>query len=322
MSVLRPLAAPALLLILAIPAALLLGRYNLSPSLLFSGDPTATALFFDIRLPRVMAAVLVGGALACAGAAYQALFVNPLVSSDMLGVGAGASFGAALAMAAGFAGAVEAGAFAMALAAVALAVGIGRSFPGPNLLLLVLGGLISGALFNALLSLATWMADPSRQLPAIVYWLMGSLAGVDAGAVRALALPIAGLVLLLCLLGQPLNILSLGEDDALALGMPVGLLRGVVITAATLAAALTVALVGNIGWLGLVIPHLARLWLGPNNTLVLPASAILGGLFLLAADTLARTLLSTELPVGVLCQLVGIPFFIAALTRLRFAWAS
>lgn len=328
------------LLALATPLAMLLalgiGRFPLPPTEVLgyalaklgwlSLPPARLALLdnliIDIRLPRVLTAVLVGSALACSGAAYQAVFRNPLVSPGLLGVLAGAAAGAALGMLyGGDWRLVQLGAFALGGAAVLLGVLL-ASWCGGALITLVLGGMISGALFTAILSISKYLADPYNQLPAIVYWLMGSLAMANLDDLARLGPPMLLAMLAMCLCGRGLDALSMGDDEARSLGVPVRALRYGVIALATLASALTVSLAGMIGWVGLLIPHLARLLAGPGNARLLPVSACLGAIFLLCADGLARTLTTTEIPLGILTELLGIPAFVLVLRRARHGWTA
>lgn len=277
-------------------------------------------LIVDIRLPRVLTAVLVGAALSISGAAYQAVFRNPLVSPGLLGVLPGAAAGAALGLV--FSDSwwiMQVAAFATGFLAVAIGVGIAGLFGG-SLVMLVLGGIISGALFTALLSLVKYVADPYNQLPAIVYWLMGSLATADLPDLARVAIPMGLGILLLASLGRALDALSMGDDEAATLGLPIRSVRYGVIALATLISALTVSLAGVIGWVGLLVPHIARLITGPGNRLLLPASALLGAIFLLLADGLARNLAETEIPIGIVTELLGIPAFLLVLHRARKGW--
>jgi iron complex transport system permease protein len=315
-------------------ASLSLGRYPLPPGdvlhfllhQLGLGELEAQRqallhnLIVDIRLPRVLAAVLVGAALSISGAAYQAVFRNPLVSPGLLGVQSGAAAGAALGMV--FSDSwwiMQVGAFSTGFLAVAIGVGIAGLFGG-SLVMLVLGGIISGALFTALLSLVKYVADPYNQLPAIVYWLMGSLATAELPDLARVAIPMGLGILLLASLGRALDALSMGEDEAATLGLPIRRVRYGVIALATLISALTVSLAGVIGWVGLLVPHIARLITGPGNRLLLPASALLGAIFLLLADGLARNLAETEIPIGIVTELLGIPAFLLVLHRARKGW--
>jgi iron complex transport system permease protein len=188
--------------------------------------------------------------------------------------------------------------------------------------MLVLGGIISGAFFTAILSLVKYVADPYNQLPAIVYWLMGSLASADLKDLARLALPMGFGIVVLASLGRALDALAMGDDEARTLGIPVTAVRYGVIAAATLISALTVSLAGMIGWVGLLVPHVARLITGPGNARLLPASACLGGIFLLLADGIARTVASTEIPIGIVTELLGIPAFLLVLHRARRAWVA
>jgi iron complex transport system permease protein len=278
-------------------------------------------LIVEIRLPRILAAALIGASLSSSGAAFQAVFRNPLVSPGILGVLGGAGFGAALGMLiSGNWLAVQAMAFAMGLAAVAFGVVVANLFGSASTVMLVLGGMISGALFTSLLSIAKYVADPTEQLPAIVYWLMGSLGAVDLRQVAWLAGPAVAGVAALAALGRALDALSMGDDEARSLGVPVQTVRYGVIVMATLVSALSVALAGMIGWVGLIVPHIARMIVGPANSRLLPVSALLGALFLLGADCLARTVAKTEIPIGIITELLGVPAFIVVLGRARKGW--
>jgi len=337
----NPGAVALLLLVLALTGilllALLMGHYpmtfvDLLHFLLTAGGwdlmaPEEYELFYslvwEIRVPRILAAALVGAALAASGASYQAIFINPLVSPGILGVLAGASFGAALGMLLQSSWLlVQIAAVAGGLAAVAVGVGIGRLFAIRSTLMLVLGGIFSGALFSGLLALVKYLADPYEQLPAIVYWLMGSLgqAGLDDLGVYAPVMVLC--VLGLAVLGRALDAMAMGMDAAASMGVPVEWIRALVIFLATLACALTVSLAGMIGWVGLLAPHVARLLVGPLNRVLIPASALLGAIFLLAADLLARCLSQAELPIGVITELVGLPVFLLVLRNVRKGWVT
>jgi iron complex transport system permease protein len=278
-------------------------------------------LVVDIRLPRVLGAMLVGASLSVSGATFQAVFRNPLVSPGLLGVLAGASAGAALGIV--FGGSwflVQASAFLAGLAAVGFGVAIAQVFGRGSLILLILGGILSGALFTSLLSIVKYVADPYNQLPAIVYWLMGSLGQVGLTDLGWASIPMVAGIGLLCLLGRGLDALAMGDDEARALGVPASAVRLVTIAAATLISALTVSLAGMIGWIGLIVPHVARLLVGPGNARLLPAAACLGAAFLLLADGLARNLFPAEVPIGIVTELLGIPVFLLVLHRVRRGW--
>ena len=317
-------------------AAMTIGRYPLSIADLFDFIGASLGLVdmpqdryrllfnvvVQIRLPRVAAAVLVGAALASSGAAYQSVFRNPLVSPGLLGVLAGAAFGAALGIVVGLPWAVvQVISFAFGGLAVFAALGVGNLFGRASLITLVLGGVISTALFSSLLSMVKYVADPYNQLPTIVYWLMGSLANAELGQIGWFAIPIALGVAALALLGRALDALSMGDDEALAMGVPVVPVRYAVIGIATLLSALTVSIVGMIGWVGLVVPHIARLAIGPGNARLLPVAASLGAAFVLVADAIARTATTAEIPIGIVTELIGIPAFLLVLRRARRGWA-
>jgi len=278
-------------------------------------------ILWQIRAPRLVAAVLIGAALASSGAAFQSMFINPLVSPGLLGVLSGASCGAALGMllAPSWLG-VQLCSFGGGLLAVIAALGVARLYRGDRLLMLILGGVISGSLFTSLLSIIKYVADPYDQLPGIVYWLMGGLAMADAGTVGIVAIPIGIGVVGLIVLAPYLNILSMGDEEARSLGINVPLLRGWLILLATVISALTVVLGGLIGWVGLIIPHIGRMLVGPDNRRLLPVSALLGALYLVLVDDLARLLLDVEIPLGIVTSLIGIPFFILVLKKARKGW--
>ncbi len=288
------------------------------------GAPSATvlAVIENIRGPRILAAVLIGAALAMAGAAYQSLFRNPLVSPDILGVSAGAALGAVLGIFLALpVGAVQAASFAGGLAAVVLVYGVARVVKGHEpLLVLVLGGIVMGTLFSAGISIVKVLADPYNQLPAITFWLLGSLAGVQQRDLLALIpAAIIGMAPLL-LLRWRIDIMTLGEEEARALGVETGRVRVMVIAAATLLTAAAVSLCGIVGWVGLVVPHLARLCVGPAFARLAPACGLAGGAFLLAVDTVARGAADVEVPLGILTALIGTPIFLWLLATARRGW--
>ncbi|MFO1433315.1 MAG: iron ABC transporter permease [Candidatus Competibacteraceae bacterium] len=285
-------------------------------------DSAAVIVLFQIRLPRVLGAMLAGAALAAAGAAYQGLFRNPLVSPDILGVSAGAALGAVLGIFLSLpVVGIQVLAFGGGLLTVVLVYGIANLVRGHEpVLILVLAGIVLGALTGACISLLKILADPYDQLPAITYWLLGSLAAVTPADIQSI-LPAVGLGLLpLYLLRWRLNLLSLSEEEARALGLNTAQLRLVVVSAATLMTAAVVSISGIIGWVGLIIPHIARLLVGPNFIALLPTSMLLGAIYLLLVDTLARSLTSTEVPLGILTALLGAPFFLWLLASGRRGW--
>lgn len=273
------------------------------------------AVILEVRAPRLFAALAVGAALAGAGAAYQNLFKNPLVSPDILGVSAGCALGAGLAILWSLPiVAVQALAFAGGLAAVALVVAVGTWLRARDpILTLILTGVVVGSLFGAGVALVKYVADPYNQLPAITFWLLGSFGGaLPRDLAVALPLVAAGLGPLV-LLRWRIDLLALSEDEARSLGVDVAKLRVAVIVCATLVTAAAVALAGVIGWVGLVIPHAARLLVGARFARVLPMALVLGAAFMLAVDTLCRTVSATEIPPGVATAFVGAPVFIALL---------
>ncbi len=315
-----------LAMFLALAAAFLfsicVGRYSVTPfeavkiiCVYFFGNPAALdpvklSVVIKVRLPRILLAVLIGGGLASAGGSYQAIFGNPLVSPDILGVSSGAGFGAALGilLSAGMV-TVEALSLAFGLAAVALVLLISRVQKKTELFMLVLSGVIIGALFEAFVSLIKYIADPQDKLPAIVIWLMGSLASASYNDVLIAALVILPCLFILLALRWKMNLLSLDEEEARSLGVNVGKLRLAVILVSTLMTAVSVSLCGIIGWIGLVIPHVGRLFIGNDHRALMPACAFLGGTYLLLIDGLARTMTAAEIPLSILTAIIGAPFF-------------
>ncbi|MBV2193941.1 FecCD family ABC transporter permease [Azonexus hydrophilus] len=318
------------LLVLSVPtlaallAAFTFGPYSLTPGEVLAAllaGPAATGdaatVVWNLRLPRIAAGLLVGMALAAAGAAYQGMFRNPLASPDILGVSAGAGLGASLAILYGLPlAAVQGAAFCGGLLAVGSVYFVaGRVRRHDPVLILVLAGVAVGTLFGAGISLVKVLADPSAQLPSITFWLLGGL-NAAAPTDLALAAPLVaiGLVPMLLLRWQ-VNLLALSDEEAAAMGVNVTRLRLVLISSATLIAATAVSIAGIIGWVGLVVPHAARLLVGPEFSRLLPAVLLLGGGFLVAADTLARSVTVIELPLGILTAFVGAPVFLWLLAR-------
>lgn len=282
------------------------------------------ATIWLVRMPRIVAAVLVGGALAAAGAAYQALFRNPMVSPDLLGASGGAGVGAALGILLAWnTAAVQLVAFALGLGAVLVtyavgtAVGRGRE----STLTLVLTGIVVSSLCSALISLTKYVADPENKLPQITFWLLG---GLDTVTIRDNLLPIVipivvGMIPLLVLRWR-LNVLSFGDEEAASMGVNPRVVKAFVIIGATSMTAASVSAAGMVGWVGLVVPHAARMLVGPDARRALPVSALLGAIFLLTVDDIVRSVLTTEVPLGILTALVGAPFFLLILARGRRAW--
>jgi len=281
-----------------------------------SGLPdNVAAIVLQVRAPRVAAALGVGAALSAAGAAYQNLFRNPLVSPDILGVSAGCALGAGIALLASLPiGVVQLFAFAGGLAAVALVVAIGTWVGGRDpILTLVLTGVVVGSLCGAGIALVKYLADPYNQLPAITFWLLGSFTGALPRDLPGTLVPIAVAIAALWALRWRIDVLALSEDEAASLGVNVRRMRLAVIVAATLATACAVSLAGTIGWVGLLVPHAARLLVGAGFARLLPLSLVLGAAFMLAVDTACRTLFATEVPPGVVTAFAGTPVFIALL---------
>ena len=270
----------------------------------------------NVRLPRILLACLVGCALSAAGTAYQSVFRNPMAAPDILGASSGACFGAALAILLGLGrGAVTALAFAASLATVALVYVIARRIRGNQVVNLLLSGIMISSLFSAGTSYIKLVADPTNQLPAITYWLMGSLSGTRMQDVTFALLPMAAGLIPLLLLRWRVNLLTLDEEEARSMGVNTTALRLVVILCATVLTAASVSVSGMIGWVGLVIPHLSRKLVGNDCRRLLPAAMLLGAIFLLLVDNVSRNLLAVEIPIGILTAFIGAPFFIYLMTR-------
>ena len=322
-------------LVAGLLAAFLLGRYPITlgeiidvvAAKLTGRDPHVSAavetVILHVRGPRVLAAALVGAALAVAGTAFQGLFRNPLVSPDILGASSGAALGAVVGIyfSLGVLG-IECLAFLGGLAAVAAVYLIGTLVPARDpILLLVLAGVVIGALLGAGVGLVKYLADPYNQLPAMTFWLLGSLASTNGTDLIWLFIPVAiGSAVLLALRWR-MNVMSLPEEEARALGVPTGPLRIAIIAAATLVTSASVAASGIIGWVGLIVPHLARALVGPDFARLVPAAAILGGGYLLFIDTIARSAASIEIPLGILTAFIGTPFFIWLLADVQRTWS-
>ena len=281
------------------------------------------SVIWQVRGPRVIAAALVGAALAVAGTAFQGLFRNPLVSPDILGASSGAALGAVLGIYFSLGVfAIQALAFAGGLIAVAAVYAIGSAVRARDpVLVLVLTGVVIGALLGAGVGLVKYLADPYNQLPAMTFWLLGSLAAVGPSDLLPLLGPVTFGTAVLVALRWRMNVMSLPDEEARALGVPTGPLRIAIVAAATLVTSASVATAGIIGWIGLVVPHVARTLAGPDFARLIPAAALLGGGFLLLIDTLARTGAAIEIPLGILTALIGTPFFIWLLTSVAKTWS-
>ena len=279
-------------------------------------------MIFDIRLPRILAAMLIGGGLSVSGAAYQGLFRNPLVSPDILGAAAGAGFGAALGiMLSQNVLVTQLLAFGFGLLAVVATYAISQRLRRNDpTLVLVLAGILVGTIFTSLISMLKFLADPLDKLPSITFWLMGSLASATWQDLTLMLAPMLVGGVALYVVRYQLNALSFGEDEAQTLGVETGRVRAVVIAASTLITAAAVSTCGMVGWVGLVVPHLGRALVGPDHRVLIPVSILLGSTFLLAVDDLARIVAPLELPLGVLTALVGAPWFLFLLSRTGKGW--
>ena len=318
----------AVLLILTIIGSITLGRYPMSlktlagilASELMAIEPfwtvTEASLLLNHRLPRVLMACLVGCCLSTAGATYQGVFQNPMAAPDILGASSGAAFGAALAILLdGGNTMIVTFAFACSLLTVALVMFVGHRTKGKRVFGLILSGIMIGSLVSSATSFIKLVADPADQLPAITYWLMGSLNGTMPKDVQFVLLPMAIGLIPLLLFRWRINILTLGDSEARTLGIPAKQLRILVILCATLVTAASVSVSGMIGWVGLVIPHLARRLVGNDYRYLLPASMLFGATFLLLVDNVSRNLFATEIPLGILTSFIGAPFFIYLMTK-------
>ncbi len=304
-------------------AALAVGRYHVSAAdclriLLRQTveDRKAVTVVTSMRLPRAVLAVTAGAGLAAAGAAFQSMFSNPLATPDTLGVATGASFGATLGILLGFRSlGIQALAFVMGLAAVALVYTLSRIRGNASLVMLILSGLVIGALFEALVSLMKYIADPQDVLPEITYWLLGSMSGTSFRDLAVGLPPILFGIAVLFILRWKMNILSLQEDEARALGVNLKLMRGLTIIASTMITGSVIAICGKVGWIGILVPHVARMIFGNNNKYVIPASIGLGAVYLLVIDTVARSVTTAEIPLSILTAILGAPLFIVLLRR-------
>lgn len=284
----------------------------------YSMDKNAVTIFWNIRLPRILSAVFIGASLSLAGATYQGMFRNPLVSPDILGVSSGASLGAAIAILAGSPNwVVQLAAFVGGVLAVFMSYVISRKSPHSHTLSLVLTGSMVMALCNAGVTMIKYVADPNDVLQQITFWLMGSLTKTDTESFLWSGAPMALGMAVVLLLRWRLNVLTLDEEEARSLGVNVRRYRLIFIAASTLLSASAVCLGGLIGWVGLMVPHMARALVGADSGRLLPACAMLGGTYLVLMDDLARSLLSMELPIGVVTSIMGAPFFIYLILRRR-----
>ena len=301
----------------------LIGKYPIPPSqfikVLFSKiidipvtwENSIETVIFKIRLPRIIAAMMVGAALSVAGVSYQGMFKNPLVSPDILGASAGAGFGASLAITLSLSlSGIQFSAFVFSIIAVMLVYFISKIMRNNQILGLVLAGMLIGSLFSSFTSFLKFIADPNDKLPSITFWLMGGLSSINYKDIVAAGVPILIGTIPLIFLRWRINLLTFGEEEARAMGINTKRLRFIVIVCATLITAASVSISGMIGWVGLVVPHLSRMIVGPNYKILLPTTIIIGSSYLLTVDNLARMLSTVEFPLGILTSIVGAPFFL------------
>ncbi|MBJ3778416.1 iron ABC transporter permease [Acuticoccus sp. 2012] len=319
------------MLVAAMLYSVTIGRYDVSlhevVSILWSNlvpgsdaqhSQIAQTVVEKVRLPRILAAVLIGFGLAISGAALQGLFRNPLVDPGIIGVTAGAGFGGTLAILLGVSGyGLLAIAFGFGIASVVVVKFLATVGGRTSLLMLVLAGVVVSAFFAAAISIAKLLADPFQKLPAITYWLMGSIASNNYGDVLLLAVAVAPSALVIYLLRYQINIMSLGEERARALGTPIATVRWTILLASAFISAGVVATSGIIGWVGLVMPHVARTFVGADHRRVLPATGLIGAIYLLLVDDIARTATTAEIPLGIITALIGVPVFALILRRLH-----
>lgn len=313
--------------------SLCVGRYGITPLAAYkvlvskvvplrqTWSDIEETVILNVRLPRIILAMFIGGGLSAAGASNQAMFGNPLVSPHILGVSYGAGLGAALGiLISGNIVIIQTMAMVFGVLGIMLTYTISKRRSGMQLFMLVLSGTVVGALFQALISLIKYIADPEEKLPTIVYWLMGSLSGTSVNDLK-IGIPLITIgLMMLYVIRWKMNILSLHEDEAKSLGVNVNRLRAIIIVATTIIAATSVSLCGIIGWIGLVIPHLARMIVGNNNKYLIPASICLGSFYLLIIDNIARTITAAEIPLSILTAIVGAPFFIFLLRKTGGKW--
>ena len=319
-----------LCMLVCIVLAACVGKYPVSPeeslnimlSALLGKTGNASEMTVNVvlglRVPRILASVIVGGALSMSGAAYQGIFKNPLVSPDFLGVSSGACIGAAVAILLSLSATyISVLAFVFGIAAVLITVAIPAIMRNRSNVMLVLSGIIVGTAMSSILGFIKYIADPNTQLASITYWTMGSFSYITLADLLAILPIIAIPAIILFLMSWWIDVLSMGEEEARTLGARVGLIRGITIICATLLTAASVCVAGTISWVGLIVPHFGRMTVGPSNRRLLPMCALLGGLFMLAVDTLTRTIGTTEMPVSILTGVLGAPIFCWLLFRQR-----
>jgi len=322
----------AALVLLAV-ASVALGRYKISFAdmleALFAGGKAKQEIsiiyniIYKVRLPRILASMLIGSALSAAGASYQGIFKNPMVSPSLLGVSSGAGFGAAIAILLDFStGMIQAMAFVFGIAAVTIVYFVSR-FAAKKMdrtLTLILTGVVISSAFTSLISLLKYVGDPYDDLPEITFWLLGSISDVSMKDALITAIPVVLGLVVLFLVRWKINIMTLDEDEAVSLGIETQKLSGVIILVSTVITASVVSISGMISWVGLVIPHLARMMVGPDYKRVIPASFAIGAIFMLALDDISRVCFTAEIPLGILTSIIGTPFFLYLMLKGRKSW--
>lgn len=324
-----------ILLVILIFISLIIGKYYISPKVVLSSigskivgqrlnvSEEIYTVIFNIRFPRVLGALLIGAALSTAGAAYQGMFKNPMVSPDILGASSGAAFGAALGILCSFSIiGIQIVSFVFGILAVSITYFISNkvSKNADTTLVLILSGMLVSTLFSAFVSLIKYVADPYSKLPDITFWLMGSLSSINNKDIYIIILPIIVGIGVIMLVRWKLNIMAFGEEEAMAMGVETKKLRGIVIASSTLIIASSVSVAGLIGWVGLIIPHFSRILVGPNYKYLIPTSILAGSSFLILVDNLARNLTSAEIPIGILTSIIGAPFFLYLMMNIKRGW--
>lgn len=325
----------SLILLAAFVVTLFLGRYRIAPGDVFrilannlfgarypeTWTNTAAITVIEVRLPRAIMAVLVGAGLSMSGAAFQGMFQNPLVSPYILGVSAGASFGAALGLIWDMPNlAVQGMAFVFGIAAVAITYLLAHIYKSTPVLMLVLSGTVVSAFFQALLSIIKFTADGDEKLPAITFWLMGSLGSVSLRDILIAAIPIIISMAGLFVLRWRINVLSMGDREARALGVRTERLKAWIVIFTTVITATSVSICGIIGWVGQIIPHFCRILVGPDHKKLIPATMLVGASYILVVDNLCRLLTATEIPLGILTAIIGAPVFAYLLRKTKGGW--
>ena len=304
-----------IILILCILLSIFLGRFFISPKMFFDvlsdsikgveNNPIESSIIFELRIPRIIMNILVGAGLSISGVAFQGIFQNPLVSPDVISVSSGSAFGAVLAI------------LLFGILSVVITYSLSKVRGESSVLSLILSGMVITALFSSLISLVKYTADPYDKLPAITYWLMGSFSSSSYNNIKIAIFPIISGIMILYFLRWRINILSLGDEEVKALGMNPVYIRAIIIIAVTIITATCVTLTGIIGWVGLLIPHICRMYIGADNIKLIPTSCIMGAIFMLIIDGIARTATSSEIPIGILTSLIGAPFFIIIFKKYR-----